>query len=1669
MRRMSTKEKHVAQIFDRTKRIIDQARQQCHIWEHHLFPKLILNGITPPPWLCNTPLHSLPKELNKDATVSEVLFSQPQFTVPFSGRHCSLFNNPGVVSDDVQYPIGLHDEVHASKKDGNKGDRLSNLPECSVNNDGCASSGGPPEFDRGAAISPQIQTEPRVLDSYHDPGLQSLAKLQRSKPRQKALQQRNSAKAMKDRSGDDNNARVLANTDTGPLTSTLQADHFDESELVKDLYSNIQSCSMEEVRRDDCVSQNCDKSNYSGRITRSKTRAQESNPLNVASSSVMKEGGPPFNNSNEPLEPVDRPCLTNGSCETKEAKKGEYQRKEAGSSAYHNGSTKSRSSNQERYNSELLKLDITSGRGKGVVVHDSMQPFAHSKLADLSKASDHSNGRRRNTFEDGDFCNKKQESNSHDRIGLPSSCPSPGDDLLMTGDSIKSIRKSMQCPEPLISQHSQDPAVSVAGSFRKEKDPDFCSSKAKECTSKSGYGEVYVTKDSNSQNQSKEISKSLRSNFCEQNATCSESVSRKSQNVLLTALDARRLSSNQKDSNAGTEIAMNSAEKENVAPVDASRNSRAVTMCPTEASLKRVSSANLDERSLLGKSLNCEASVTEKVLDPQENMPSGDNPAGHVEDRSATTVSKVVADSIEKDRSCLGSRFTSVSPEVGLDVSVMRLPSDFVMPKQLDFDDAGASSMNGISSPVLKRGRQGMSREEVSIILLEPVNLVETSLECQGMCNSLGGMNLMEAREALIREEGHQIEYCARPLEEADEAGKAPSAMSPDKELPVVHKELGILTSPLMNHPSTLQVASEVSSGRLSNEVMASKFGSLHGKLKNDERGTKSADAFSAAVTANDLHNKNLTVEFPSAALMDEMDVGWLSDGKSTGFTTDLQNFKSSMDRFTYHVEHSWPQHKRRKTETETKKILPASSSFLEKPLDSNDQRSVGRNLSIERESPKDILEVQHLASNQEDHTGLQFASNSLTEQMQYTGECQTMEEFSPKVRKEEKLMDGRDISRDNLLLPEANPSIFSVDSSMRCSMDGKVESWHCQLNCVQESAEHVSCVERSTLSRGIYPIGNAGSSFVSPGIQGLDMIGTEDTVPEFEGFVMQTDNAQTCIVGDEIELEKMNLLSDSTDYTSLGKSRFMHSPLCHLSTPYKLHTIPDIYQSLPNGLLEGMGLRVSLPQVDRRARSLSDCQPNCNGQHTPSVQTIWDRINSNFGSSGKRQSLKLELPCINEENENMDENADTFQNGIDSEGMARSVTRELPAEIIDNAIPSTSVLQDDILPDGRVDFVSTEFNFSGTHKKVKKKFDKQDGDERRFTSKGKENQSTSLGKNGAKRTTESLRNMSSRPKLSGKDSMKRPGPTTSEKKSTRNNIVSGITSFIPLVQRNQAPAVITGKREGISVPSLRAAEANRRKAEEKENERKKKENERKMKREALKLEQENLRLLELLKKNKEGERKKKEPEMESKKRQREEEKKEKERKKKRFNDGKKQQQEHEKTQAKKEHIEIQSRATGEEVQESKKFMDERENRKNLQLQDNREGVVVKIFENDPSIIRDSTNTNITKESCLEYSEAVNYCANNGKVTGDFIKETKDDLIINNSLQELSYEISPYKGSDDECEDEDDIPNNKFIPRWASKQQLSLAVSSQNMDPETIFPPQSFCNIVEVLPPKLRL
>ncbi|KAL6982824.1 hypothetical protein U1Q18_016217 [Sarracenia purpurea var. burkii] len=128
----------------------------------------------------------------------------------------------------------------------------------------------------------------------------------------------------------------------------------------------------------------------------------------------------------------------------------------------------------------------------------------------------------------------------------------------------------------------------------------------------------------------------------------------------------------------------------------------------------------------------------------------------------------------------------------------------------------------------------------------------------------------------------------------------------------------------------------------------------------------------------------------------------------------------------------------------------------------------------------------------------------------------------------------------------------------------------------------------------------------------------------------------------------------------------------------------------------------------------------------------------------------------------------------------------------------------------------------------VKEKHGNLSTKKRRCTNGAKGNQTSSVSTNCVKKANEPLKNRFDKLKLSGKTSLRNGGQSLLEE-SKPNNIVSNISSFVPLIQQKQAAAVVTGKRN-IKVRALEAAEAAKRVEE-------KRQNERKMKKEALKLE----------------------------------------------------------------------------------------------------------------------------------------------------------------------------------------------------------------------------------------
>ncbi|PQM35045.1 uncharacterized protein Pyn_24966 [Prunus yedoensis var. nudiflora] len=818
----------------------------------------------------------------------------------------------------------------------------------------------------------------------------------------------------------------------------------------------------------------------------------------------------------------------------------------------------------------------------------------------------------------------------------------------------------------------------------------------------------------------------------------------------------------------------------------------------------------------------------------------------------------------------------------GLGVGVLhsRQPADyaFVNPKQLNFDDVEESCLNGISTPALKKGMQGRSSEKISLSLMHAEDILAEGITVnyQDNCNTPLEMSFLGDREVSVRGKELQSSLSEAPEEQLHKSGSASNenAASSVKETSNAHKdgvantllESGkVQKSFLIDNPTGLQVAQESLVESLSN-VNAAKPTEL--------------------VTEESALDSHAVVENPCAASTDEMKgnlpqpiiqshISPNYEMWSIGDKVDVGYTKSTECRIA-----------------EKSKGRSLSSSMEEKVFHTVNRDSICGNLGSVARSPKAILESQGLSISLEDVVK-SIVSRSPVEESHQNEDHQMIErsESSPKAHMKEGEISVGEGDRSG------NAPFTFMHEELEASLLSSLMK--------QGAGQSQDCLIVDT-------------GIGSPRGQSLDLIGSDDTKPELEGFVLETDDEPTSIAQEDINFDECNLPSTTFERASileqLCKSVCMQTPVACSSASYKLHKIPNLYKSVPTGLLEGgVDMRTGLPMNDAvkplkdghsclseevgqafNGRSYSDCLPNRCGQsgwdikkpYISPVGKLWDRTGSSTSSSGKRGSLNPELPCISEENENLDEVADTSQDGIVSEVLNSSIQRVPLADITEIPNPPASVLKAELHADRlSLDSVNTEFSLTGTHKSFKLKHGIQNSIKRRYNN--KENLSISRGTNDIKRTTGSLR----KPKLSGKTSLRKGGPSLLEREPKRNNIVSSMTSFIPLVQQKQSAAVVTGKRD-IKVKALEAAETAKRLAQ-------KKENERKMKKEALKLErsrkeQANMRQLELQKKQKEEERKKKDADMATKKRQREEEdRKEKERKRMRV-EARRQQREHE-------------------------------------------------------------------------------------------------------------------------------------------------------------------------------
>ncbi|XP_058115235.1 uncharacterized protein LOC131258144 [Magnolia sinica] len=622
-----------------------------------------------------------------------------------------------------------------------------------------------------------------------------------------------------------------------------------------------------------------------------------------------------------------------------------------------------------------------------------------------------------------------------------------------------------------------------------------------------------------------------------------------------------------------------------------------------------------------------------------------------------------------------------------------------------------------------------------------------------------------------------------------------------------------------------------------------------------------------------------------------------------------------------------------------------------------------------------------------------------------------------------------------------------------------------------------------------------------------------EESMPEFEGFsvgVLQ-ENKLSLVAGDGICSHDQNISSITKEQVGvleqLCRSTGMLTPL-HPSTRYKIHTTPDVCRSLPKGLLEHMDLGQALPfcgidskehkghedgglndvccnidaEVDGAflGSSYSNCMPSSSVRFgwdarppfTPPAGKLSQRIISKSigGSSEEKLSINPELTCfridedtcINEENGYLGEGISLFQEGIDLKEGKTSNRREVIADLTSEGCNSPSLASAEKFPDRcSLDSVNTEFNSLGTQMAVKKKLENGYGKDRKSKNEDKENRDPSIVGNGARKASKFQYNRNSRPKLSGKAAEKKESQTFSEKSCKPNNIVSNVSSFIPLVQQKQAAAVLTGKRD-IRVKALEAAEAAKNLAE-------KRANERKMRKEAANIEQkrhDNIKQMELMQKKKEEERKKKEADMAARKRQREEEeRKEKERKRKCIEETRKQLREHEeKLRAEREEKELRRKTADEERKRNQEAKKQQKTEKvREQKRTEMEQRPNKVVAGDA---RHASNNREDRESCKEADHI-------GKVfngSDNLCKANEDGgSVIEGSKELQAYEISPYQSSDDEEEEEDEITERKFIPSWARGKCLAQNLSAlQHIDPTAIFLHERCFSLSEVLLPRKR-
>lgn len=977
-------------------------------------------------------------EFNKEELISGLLLPHPQPIIPYSSSRYSQYNKPVVAGDNCASQNGLLKEVCVLDKGLDAGDGPSFLPECHA---GCALSA---DSELGpSAISPQDPRERRISDTYQNPAL-SLARVQRSKSRQRALELRSSAKAAKSCSRDENIVATLGGGISGSAIASLQSNLVDELLFVNPVDTNNVSCVVEEVKIGDCRSKEDGSNICSGRMTRSRSTSQQVSSFNKGNSSYIgREDGSVLASStikakeNELSDLAEPSRITDGSSRGRESKIGDNWSEEIRSNVYHGRITRSRSSSQQpnRMN-KLMKLDSSYDKDKVDGVGHSNHVDQSKELAKFSAITD-------------DSCGVEQvvdcDSNANFvRILKSRSSPQPSNNVnhITQAQSISKFRKPTQSPRwvggDAAFQGGEAPQMYDGRSLPSQKDLEFHRADASEHSRKGNSEVEFISRKSLTTNNIKLSSKAVCSNVSDQRVTRSRFAASGESNKVQGAQMSNGGSLPIQDKESCKVNAAYYSDEENIAD---------------------------------GKNIRGETNTIEKISKPVNS--------------SHAAESEIDPDELVAARLGFpGANLDVASLRIGVEVLATRPPSDcnvLMRPKQLNFDDAEESSLNVVSSPASKREIQGKSSERCPFTLPDPADITDkvASVSYQANCNLSQEKTLLEEQEDLRKElePSFSSEVHAEKTDEGIRSSDR-NAVSAVKETYQVPKDEATHTllesdkiikeeeSSLIDHLSLLQfscedlfelpkqvgynllhdsadttmdvsvqnVVIERDGGESTKLVFEdSKLDSdLCGDLKQLTGANFGIVRGSGPFKDSDVTSRDSTFELPCAVLVEETEGTLVQQTTNSGISqrqnedslgrcisedkhvyssksTEEQILNNGMPSvsFSLGLRDSQPQHKRRKIDFQLTEVLSASPSLGEEGLKLIDRDSVSENLDGAEDILKAVFESQHLSLSYEEDAAQSDASKSPVEELQQNGEGHIIEgsEASTRLQVEEVLV----------------------------------------------------------------------------------------------------------------------------------------------------------------------------------------------------------------------------------------------------------------------------------------------------------------------------------------------------------------------------------------------------------------------------------------------------------------------------------------------------------------------------------------------------------------------------------------------------------------------------------------------------------------------------------------